>query len=468
MIPIDVCQAQLFVDDEIIEHQTLLERVVHQPVRSRLNPLFAPEMPWEIPSISFIAGVYRDETVGGFRAWYVTHPRNYEGYRSMLCTITSEDGIHWTRPELDICRDVIGGPSNVLFATPLRMDGPTILHDTRDTERPWKLVLYQGSGVFVGSSPDGLHWTIPSKQEDAILPGFGDRTTALFDPQAEEPYVILSRDGKDMRGRQFVRCVYRVGSRDGRTVSSASQLALRPDLEDGPYVEFYQMGAFRYESLYLGFIERYHTCEPPYADVELTVSRDTRSWHRLRPRTAFFATPPTGREIGAFDYAVSTPANGPPIRCEDAIWIYYYGGPSFHGDRFMTHNRGIGLAKLRVDGFVSLRAGRREGLVTTKPFVWPGGRLHVNHRVSGGNLWAYTGLDSSDGWLRIEILDEGGAVIPGYSRCESNPLYRDDVSAEPTWLDQPQDLKALIGKQIALRFLLRSAEIYSFRSATDD
>ena len=58
MNPIDVQQAQLFVDDEIIAHQTLLERVVHQPVRSSHNPLLRPEKPWEAPSLSFIAGIY--------------------------------------------------------------------------------------------------------------------------------------------------------------------------------------------------------------------------------------------------------------------------------------------------------------------------------------------------------------------------------------------------------------------------
>jgi len=224
------------------------------------------------------------------------------------------------------------------------------------------------------------------------------------------------------------------------------------------------MSAFHYESIFLGFIERYHTGEPPYADVELTVSRDTRSWHRVRPRRAFFAPPPNGREVGAFDYAVCTPANSPPIRHEGALWIYYYGGPSFHGDRFMTHHRCIGLAKLRPDGFVSLRAGAREGILTTKPFVWPGGRLQVNYRVLGGNLWSYSGRDGSDGWLRIELLDEDGKVIPGRSREKSDPLYREDVAAEPTWSGEPQDLSRLVGKKIALRCLLRSAEIYSFRS----
>ena len=52
MTTVDVRQTQLFVDDGVIAHQTLLERVVHSPVRSRLNPIFCPEQPWEMPSIT--------------------------------------------------------------------------------------------------------------------------------------------------------------------------------------------------------------------------------------------------------------------------------------------------------------------------------------------------------------------------------------------------------------------------------
>lgn len=464
MSSIDVRQTQLFVDDDVIEHQTLLERVVHQPVRSRLNPLLTPDTPWEAPSISFVAGVYRDESSGRFRAWYVTHPQSFEGYRSMLCVADSDDGVRWERPELDLYRELVNGPSNILHASPGLWDGPTVLHDPDDLERPWRLVFHQDWNLFVAHSPDGLSWTVPTRPEDALARGFGDRTTALLDPTAKEPYVVLTRDTADMWHKQLVRSIYRIGSRDGRTVSTPSELALRPDLEDGPHVEFYQMSGFRYESLYLGFVERYHTVEPPSADIELTVSRDGRAWDRVRPRSAFFAPPPGGRDLGAFDYAACTPTNSPPILHDGALWIYYYGSPGFHGDRFMPHKRSMGLAHLAPDGFVSLRAGRREGYLTTRPFSWPGGILQMNHRLLGGNLWRYTDLNASDGWVRLELLDADGNVIPGYSRDESDPLYRDAIAGEPTWSGKPQDLDAMIGKTVRLRFCLRSAELYSFRS----
>ncbi|MAE63135.1 MAG: hypothetical protein CMJ18_02580 [Phycisphaeraceae bacterium] len=470
MREIDVTQAQLFLDEEVLAHHTLVQRVVHQPVRYRINPVYQHEEPWEGGCISFVSGVYRDEARGMFRGWYVTHPRCYDGIVSMLCTIESDDGVHWARPKLDLCRNVVGGPSNVLFASANGWDGPTVLHDPDDAEHPWKIVLFQFAGpspdIYMGRSPDGIHWTIPEDPEQAIIRNCGDRTSALVHRGADERYVILTRDKSDMDDHQLVRCIYSATSRDARTITGRPTLALRPDLEDDPTLELYQMGAFQYESVLIGLIERYHRKERPYADVELAVSRDARTWQRVRPRSAFFAPPPNGREHGAFDAAVSTPGYSPPILYNNQLWFYYYGGPCFHGDRFLTADRCIGLAKLRPDGFVSLRAGNREGVVTTRPFTWPGGRLQVNVRVLGGNLWQYDAPETMDGWMRVEVLDDGGHPIAEFTRNEGDRFYRDDIAHEPMWGGRPQDLSRFEGKRIALRFLMRMAEIHSFRSVS--
>jgi len=384
------------------------------------------------------------------------------GYRNFVCTAESNDGIHWSRPDLDRYRDLTDGANNVVYATEQKLDGPTILY-APDDANPWKLVFYRGGSVFVGESEDGIRWQMPDEHDNPVLPRFGDRTTALLDDRSPESIVIFSRDRDDMQQVQKVRSIYRVGLSDPRTIRSESQLVLRPDLEDGPYIEFYQMSAFRYESVYIGLIERYTTTEPPYADVELTISRDSRQWRRLRPRAAFLGPPVGGRELGAFDSGCSTPGNSPPLRIGDALWFYYYGRPGFHGDRHMTHAGCIGIAKLRVDGFASLRAGRREGWVTTRPFTWPGGTLQVNGRVEGGNLWNYEGRQDADGWLRVEVLDGRGSSIQGLSRDDCEPLFRDSIVYEPAWAGQGQSaLRKLEGQQIKLRFLLRAAEVYAF------
>ena len=250
----DLRQRQLFIDDEIIEHQTLLERVVHQPARPPGNPVLTPQMPWEGDSIEFLAGVYGNPTQEQFRMWYVCNA-SVDRYRHFVCIAESNDGTHWSRPDLDCYRNLTDGPNNIVYATSQKLDGPTILHDP-DDPNSWKLVFYRGGSVFVGESKDGIQWQMPDEQDQPVLPNFGDRTTSLLDAPSQEPIVIFSRDRDDMQQLQKVRCIYRIGLSDPRTVRSQSQLILRPDLEDGPYVEFYQMSAFRYESVFLGFIER--------------------------------------------------------------------------------------------------------------------------------------------------------------------------------------------------------------------
>ena len=119
----------------------------------------------------------------------------------------------------------------------------------------------------------------------------------------------------------------------------------------------------------------------------------------------------------------------------------------------------MGLAKLRLDGFASLRANFREGIVTTKPFLWPGGKLTFNYTILGG-------AGSRESWVRVEVLDEQGRVLPGYSREQSDPVFNDVIAGKPTWSMKPQNMDHLIGNRIRLRFHLRGAEIYSFRSSS--
>ena len=68
---IDVREAQLFLDDGVIESSTLVERVMHQPIRHPANPLLSPEEPWEGTTMNYLSGVFRDEESGLFRVFYV-------------------------------------------------------------------------------------------------------------------------------------------------------------------------------------------------------------------------------------------------------------------------------------------------------------------------------------------------------------------------------------------------------------
>jgi len=481
---IDVRQAQLFIDDEVIESVTLIERVGHQPIRYSTNPLLSAAEPWEGPTLNYLGGVYRDVTTDRFRAWYVGVvsggvPGMPEVYFP-ICTAESDDGVHWYRPKLDTYAHLTGGPNNIV----LHLDkgctsAPSILYTPEDSERPWKLIIHHSPGspchyfLRLATSKDGYHWRWETDPEaeppTAPYAKLHDRMAAMHDPCDEAfPYLILSRPSLSRDypliypGRIRVREVFQTRlSADGRTVSGTPAVTLRPDLEDSPDVQFYHMNAYRYASVVIGSIFIYRTTEPPRAEVQLAVTRDLEHWQRVRPRAPFFSSAlEAGRQAGIWDAGGPQPTLSPPIRHNGALWIYYLGGPAFHGSRFLKGELRLGLAKLRPDGFASLRADWREGSLTTKPFVWPGGKLVVNCQSLGG-----TGT-RGDAWVKTAILNEDGKPVTPFLREASDPIDGDFPETQPRWSGKDQDLDPLIGKKIRLRFFLRHAEIFSFRSRT--
>jgi len=109
----------------------------------------------------------------------------------------------------------------------------------------------------------------------------------------------------------------------------------------------------------------------------------------------------------------------------------------------------IYVARLRLDGFVSLRAGATAGEVVTKSITVDGTSLWVNANARGGTL-------------KAELLDAAtGTVIPGYSLADSVALQADSVRAKLQW-QGGSDLSALAGKSVKIRFSVQNADLYSF------
>jgi hypothetical protein len=84
------------------------------------------------------------------------------------------------------------------------------------------------------------------------------------------------------------------------------------------------------------------------------------------------------------------------------------------------------------------------GTLTTVPVVFTGDRLELNAATRPG------------GSVRVELLDARGNVL-----AASQPFTGDALRHRVAW-DKPVRLAGLAGKPVALRFRLRSAELYSF------
>ena len=156
----------------------------------------------------------------------------------------------------------------------------------------------------------------------------------------------------------------------------------------------------------------------------------------------------------AYDTGQVSVVNG-PIRRNNELWFYYLGVrhrsqplADIMGRKYLN-NFAMALAKLRVDGFVSLKGGIEWGSVLTKPIIVEGSELRVN-------------VDSWRGRVKVEILNaDDGQPLPGYTFDESIPAMVNSIDEPVRWKAKP-DLAELRSKTVRLRFSLLQAELYAF------
>jgi hypothetical protein len=205
------------------------------------------------------------------------------------------------------------------------------------------------------------------------------------------------------------------------------------------------MSAFAYQTMYVGLLWIFRaTDDEGYlvgpVHVELATSRDGIHWEREdgdRP-----AILPLGKPGSWEDGMVYTPNH--PLVEGDTIKLFYSGFDEEHSRPM--HGK-IGLATLRKDGFASLDAGDKEGTVLTRRLARLAGTLLVN-------------AAASKGWLKVEVLDADGKVLPGYGVDDCSPLAGDGVGQVVAWGDRKELPSGT--SPLRLRFVMKNAALYSF------
>lgn len=479
-----VDEKQLFIDSHIISEATGVERVLHQPVKHVKNPLLLMEKPWEGVRVGSVTVLY-DEQENLYKMWYLAvgpvTPTDLRGSRWFYhyCYAVSQDGIEWDRPIINKAKN-----NNVIpgFDELPGFRG-VVIKDSheQDPARRYKMMyrivdkINETDSINVAFSGDGLHWNMAS--ENPVIPQTDGGFCPFWDSR---------------------RCRYIAGVRYGppntRIVSQTESIdfihwtpkvtVLRRTLIDEPYnTQFYWMAAAPYEDIYLGLIPAYHGSTTgkiakdeqwkDRLDTQLTFSRNGISWDRVGPggvlpiesirrsptntkdwdywrhlaeKMVFL---PYGEYKKDWDWGQVYPVCPPFIVKDDTIRIYYRARGERHYARH--HNalgpNGIGLATLRLDGFVSLYAKER-GVLTTRPLVFIGDTLVVNADASGGDI-------------TVEALDEAGNSVPGFSKEDCMPITTDDIDHVITWNNDP-DCSMLQARVIRLRFHLAKARLYSF------
>jgi hypothetical protein len=178
---------------------------------------------------------------------------------------------------------------------------------------------------------------------------------------------------------------------------------------------------------------------------------------------------------GSFDKDWVQPA-GNIVTWQDQHWIYYCGSRERHDIYRLREGPtrwqcAIGLATLRLDGFVCLAAKDPPGTVVTKPFLLEGGKLEVNLDTKEGSPREIERAPTSSapvvgisrGEAMVEILNEAGKPIPGFTQQEAKPFKAaDGLRLQPRW-ETRADLATLKGQVVRLKFHLKNARLYAFQ-----
>jgi len=425
--PISVGQRkQLFCDDAMIAGKTGITRTQHSPRKHDNNPLIVPEHPWESQSVLLYGGVIHDAHTDRFRMWYLAWGKHV-GQDSFICYAESTDGLTWTKPKLGVVAFKGSKQNNIVMPG---WSQTSVLRDPHDPDpqRRFKALLrYNGMRGF--TSPDGIHW----KDVGVLLEQAFDGTTLHWDPVNEKwiAMVKIFKDGKRARG--YAESSDFLHWTDTYFMSAT-------DADDAQDDQMYAMSVFHYETIYAGLLRMYHL-DNDKIDIQLAFSRNATSWHRPS-REPFIAT---SQDKGSWDYGNNAVPATPPIRVGEQLYFFYCGRSTLHDE--IPNTGAIGLATLRLDGFVSLDADESGGTVTTRPLRLDGSELHVNANASRGEI-------------RVEVLDASGDALEGFSTDVAKPLQGDKVDHTVAW--QSANAPWPDKTPVRLRFHMKSARLYSF------
>jgi hypothetical protein len=473
ILPIDVGR-QLFVDDFLIA-KTNLTRVYHAAEKYTGNPVFFPTTRYELAerpdgsqeAVCYLGhgGVFFDPRDGLFKMFYTA------GWRGGLALATSRDLIHWQRPNLGLVDENLILPEGVYFAGG---DNAIWLDlNARDSMARYKFMaerLFDHSWrkYFAGASDVPSHTLQVSRDGKIWSTGIGvhgpagDYCSFFYNPFRQVWVYSIKRNGPRGRSRYYLENRdFLKGTDWTKAVYWVNADSLdQPDRGIGDAPQLYSLNAVAYESILLGefyihlgpsndIAEKAKT--PKITEIKLGFSRDGFHWYRPDRRPFIPAT----RGDTAWDRGYIHGTTGVCLVIGDKLWFPYtaYSGVSPNGSKGMYVGASIGMATLRRDGFASMEAGTSVGTLTTRRVMFKGRYLFVN-------------IDCPNGSLQVEILDENGKVIPGFSRKDCVGIQTNSTIEAVHWKGD-SDLSSLAGRPVHFRFYLTQGSLYAFWVSQD-
>lgn len=450
---------QLFVDDFLIS-ETTLERKWHQASYVPENPVLTPEKEWEMTdndgagsAAPFSDGVWYDEVDGKFKMWYMAKGNNSNSGYCATCYAESADGIIWTRPSLNV------SPGTNIVYQGLERDSNTVWID-KETTKPSE--RYKMFNVIIGSSGCQYHYftSLDGKawREQTASQKIADRSTVFYNP-FRATWVWSLRHNIRVDASTLVRARDYMENEDPAqgTKNAVPDLNCfwfgswpsdpRHPVYSSVVPGIYNMDAIAYESILLGVFSVWSGPENNVCSANkiiktnqlmLGYSRDGWNWYR-EDFVPF--CPINDSDKSAWNHGNVQSAVGSPLIVGDKLYFY------MSGRRFNSNGKEVistGLATLRRDGFASMSGS---GTLTTENLIFEGSHFYVNADVKGS--------------LRVELLDENGNTIPGFSAGDCMAYSQNSVKTKIVWKGN-KSLESLEGRKIKVRFHLEDGDLYAF------
>jgi len=450
---------QLFIDDHVIGRSTGLRRVVHHP--RPLGVVIDSDQPWETAGISPI--YFGRRTNGEFFCFYSSMWWDIdqasslpEGFREdrahhilhRIGYATSKDGIHWTKPVLNL----VEGPAAVDWKRHAPYPSPEKMSKRNNLGVPFVVVADLGTHGNVTDPAKRFALRLvpgPDRQAPGVGGAWSEAPEGYFAP--EIPDFLGDADWRDKPepcGGSFnprrrllhfwdgihnewvamdqgvlpnwlpSREIARFSSKDLKSWESGA--VLYPDSGDPNDPESFDepmsLTPFCAEGLVFGLLSWFHSdrtypgggpdlvpsaehphrwpwCRKGTNEMRITISRDGGlTWDRRSSREAWI---PHGPEEDSYDRLVISPV--PPLRVGDEDWFYV---GVIDGDHLgirndpdsTLYNRGrlsrfrIALYTQKHNRYVSMTARNRWDVLITRPIKVEGRSLQVNVDAGRGEL----------------------------------------------------------------------------------
>jgi len=461
---------ELFWDDYLIDtSRTTAYLKQHAPVPGEVVMTF--DRPWEGDGCNYWSVVRLEK---GYRMYHLAwNMLNEDGTRHTkdvirVCCLESSDGIHWTRPMLELRPFGQWAKTNILLDDRDGVfDNFHVFLDENPVcppEEKFKATARcdKSGYLWCWTSADGYSWKKAWKMTDKGT--FDSQNVAFWSPEHGK-YFCFTRGFHDLTSEKWWS-----GTRDIRCMTSADfHTWTEPvllDFGNSEDLALYTNGVSRYPrapQMMLGFPTRYierrewtenfdqltgadarkkrMTIQPRFGlaatDCVLMTSRDGVRWNR---GSEAWITPGIERD-GNWVYGDCYPAVGmiqtpsPLPGAPDEYSLFVKEGHWSQKPALLRRYT------VRMDGFRSCRADNTPCTLVTKPLVYEGGRLHLNFSTS------------AKGSIHV-TLHCGDAQLHS---CELFGNTLDRI------VPFDGDLAPFSGKEITLEFTMSDADLYSMQ-----